>query len=63
MRTCRQFVNPFVNVLEAGLVGQVEAVDDAHDAAVEQLAQRFVLLLAGRIPAHSKNLKLYNHSP
>ena len=38
MRAWRQFVYPFVNVFEGVLVGQVEAVDDAHDAAVEQFA-------------------------
>ena len=54
MWTCRQSLDPLLDALEGVLVGQVEAVDDAHHAAEEQLAQGLVLVLAGCVPVQKK---------
>ena len=50
MRARGEPLDPLFDALEGVLVGQVEAVDDPHHAAEEELAQRLVLVLAGCVP-------------
>ena len=61
MRARGEPLDPLFDALEGVLVGQVEAVDDPHHAAEEELAQRLVLVLAGCVPVTGK--EVYNNDP
>ena len=58
MRTRSESLDPLLDAFEGVLVGQVEAVDDPHHAAEEEIAQRLVLLLACSVPIPEKKLAI-----